>query len=89
MDWLEGLGWAGVIAVGVCFIWDLFLPLNLLIIGVVYISSLIGWLFLTRERQFLEDNALIFKPFLQVFRRQCQVLHRERKATNTPYGGRK
>lgn len=48
MDWFEGLGWAGVIAVGACFIWDLFLPLNLLIIGVVYISSLIGWLFLTR-----------------------------------------
>lgn len=51
MDWLEGLGWAGVIAVGVCFIWDLFLPLNLLLIGVVYISSLIGWLFLTRKKK--------------------------------------
>ena len=59
MDWLKGLGWAGVIAVGMFFIWDLFLPLNLLIIGVVYISSLIGWLFLTRERQFLEDLSLI------------------------------
>ena len=50
MDSLEGLGWAGVIAVGACFIWNLFLPLNLLIIGVVYISSLIGWLFLTRKK---------------------------------------
>ena len=50
MDSLEGLGWAGVIAVGVCFTWDLFLPLNLLIIGVVYISSLIGWPFLTRKK---------------------------------------
>ena len=51
MVWLEGLGWAGVIAVGVCFIWDLFLPLNLLLVGVVYISSLIGWLFLTRKKK--------------------------------------
>ena len=51
MDWLEGLGWAGVIAVGVCYIWDLFLPLNLLLIGVVYISSLIGWLFLKRKKK--------------------------------------
>ncbi|GIR24846.1 MAG: hypothetical protein CM15mP39_06570 [Synechococcus sp.] len=50
MDWLEGLGWAGVIAVGMCFIWDLFLPLNLLIIGVIYISSLFSWLFLTRKK---------------------------------------
>ena len=50
MDWLEGLGWAGVIAVGAGFIWDLVLPLNLLIIGVIYISSLIGCLFLTRKK---------------------------------------
>ena len=50
MDWLKGLGWAGAIAVGMFFIWDLFLPLNLLIIGVVYISSLIGWLFLTGKK---------------------------------------
>ena len=50
MDWLKGLGWAGVIAVGMFFIWDLFLPLNLLIIGVVYISSLISWLFLSRKK---------------------------------------
>ena len=50
MDWLKGLGWAEVIAVGMFFIGDLFLPLNLLIIGVVYISSLIRWLFLTRKK---------------------------------------
>ena len=42
MDSLEGLGWAGVIAVGACFIWDLFLPLNLLIIGVVYYQALLA-----------------------------------------------
>ena len=52
MDWLMGLGWAGVIAVGACSLWDLFLPLNLLIIGVVYVSSLFGWLFLTGRIQF-------------------------------------
>ncbi len=54
MDWLMGLGWAGVIAVGACSLWDLFLPLNLLIIGVVYVSSLFGWLFLTGRIQFFE-----------------------------------
>ena len=50
MDWLEGLGWAGVIAVGMCFIGDLFLPLNLLAIGIIHVSSLISWLFLTRKK---------------------------------------
>ena len=60
MDWFEGLGWAGVIAVGACFIWDLFLPLNLLIIGVVYISSLIGWLFLTRKKTISSGQCVDF-----------------------------
>tara|TARA_B100000401_G_scaffold117850_1_gene76979 strand:+ start:50 stop:211 length:162 start_codon:yes stop_codon:yes gene_type:complete len=50
MDWLDGLGWAGVISVGISFLWDLFLPLNLLVIGVIYVTSFIGWLFLTRNK---------------------------------------
>ena len=31
MDWLEGFGWAGVVAVAVSLFWDLFLPLNLFV----------------------------------------------------------
>ena len=50
MDWLEGFGWAGVVAVAVSLFWDLFLPLNLFVIGVIYVSTFIGWLFLTRNR---------------------------------------
>ena len=49
MDWLEGLGWAGVTAVGMSFLWDLFLPLNLFVVVVIYVSTFIGWLFLTRD----------------------------------------
>ena len=86
MDWLEGLVWAGVIAAGACFIWDLFLPLDLLIIGVVYISRLIGWLFLTRKKTISGYNAWIFRLFLQVLLRQCQVLHREFRDTIDSYG---
>ena len=50
MDWLDGLGWAGVISVGISFLWDLFLPLNLLVIGVIYVTTFIGWLFLIRNK---------------------------------------
>ena len=49
MDWLEGLGWAGVISVGVSFLWDLFLPLNLVVIAALYVSTFLPWLFLARE----------------------------------------
>ena len=88
MDWLEGLEWAGMTAVGTCFILNLFLPLNLLAIGVIYVSSLISWLFLTRKNQFFERNARTSSGRdLKVLLRQCLVLHRECKAPNTPYGG--
>ena len=49
MDWLEGLGWAGVISVGVSFLWDLFLPLNLVVIAALYVSTFLAWFFLARE----------------------------------------
>ena len=49
MDWLEGLGWAGVVSVGVSFLWDLFLPLNLIVIAALYISTFLAWLCLARE----------------------------------------
>ena len=42
MDLLYGFGWAEVIVVAACFIWDLFLTLNLLIISVFCISILSG-----------------------------------------------
>ena len=45
MDWLDGLGWAGVISVGISFLWDLFLPLNLLVIGVIYVTTLLAGFF--------------------------------------------
>ena len=57
MDWLEGLGWAGVVAVAVSLFWDLFLPLNLFVIGVIYVSTFIGWLFLTRNKTSLWTEA--------------------------------
>ena len=48
------------------------------------------WLAIPNKK---EDNFLRtmrgFLNLLQVLRKQCQVLHRDRKATNTTYGGRK
>ena len=46
MDWLSGLGWSGLITVAVCTVWDMFFPLNNLLIACVYISSFITWLIL-------------------------------------------
>ena len=67
MDWLEGLGWAGVIAVGSCLIWDLFLPLNLLIIGVVYIKPY--WLAIPSKK---DNNFLsIMRGFSGLFCKFC------------------
>ena len=49
VNWLEGLGWSGVITVAISYFWGIFFPhLNLLAIAVVYVTTFIGWLFLTR-----------------------------------------
>ena len=44
MDWLAGFGWSGLITVTVCVVWDIYFPLNNLLIACVYISSFIAWL---------------------------------------------
>ena len=69
MDWFEGLGWAGVTAVGACLLWDLLLPLNLLIIGVIYTSSFICWLFLTRKKTMSWGQCVIFQVFSEILPR--------------------
>ncbi|ABB35473.1 hypothetical protein Syncc9605_1724 [Synechococcus sp. CC9605] len=48
MDWLSGFGWPGLItvAVSVSVVWDIFFPLNNLLIINVYVISFIGWLIL-------------------------------------------
>ena len=48
MDWLEGLGWSGLVTVAVSVIWDIFFPLNNLLIACVYIGSFIAWLILEK-----------------------------------------
>ena len=46
MDWLEGLGWSGLITVIVSVIWNNFFPLSNLLILSVYIASFIAWFIL-------------------------------------------
>ena len=65
LAWGHGMG-RGDSSGGV-LLWDLFLPLNLLMIGVVYISSLIGWLFLTRKKTISWVQCVDFKTFSASF----------------------
>ena len=46
MDWLSGFGWSGLITVAVSVVWDIFFPLNNLLIISVYVISFNGWLIL-------------------------------------------
>ena len=46
MDWLSGFGWSGLITVAVSVVWDIFFPLNNLLIISVFAISFIGWLIL-------------------------------------------
>ena len=48
MDWLSGFGWSGLITVAVSVVWDIFFPLNNLLIACVYIASFIAWLILEK-----------------------------------------
>ncbi len=44
MDWLDGLGWSGLVTVVMSIIWDIFFLLNNLLIVCVFIGSFIAWL---------------------------------------------
>ena len=66
MDWLEGLGWAGVVSVGVSFLWDLFLPLNLIVIAALYISTFLVWLCLAREVRWIKRSEPLRQQSLLV-----------------------
>ncbi len=48
MDWLAGFGWSGLITVVVSVVWDIFFPLNNLLIICVYIGSFLAWLILEK-----------------------------------------
>ena len=51
MDWLEGLGWSGLITVTVLVVWNNFFPLSNLLILSVYIASFIAWFILGRNNR--------------------------------------
>ena len=57
MDWLAGFGWSGLTTVTVCVVWDIFFPLNNLLIACVYIASFIAWFI-------LEKLSIITRDFL-------------------------
>ena len=48
MDWLEGLGWSGLVTVAMSIVWDIFFPLKNLLIVCVFIGSFIAWLILEK-----------------------------------------
>ena len=59
MDWLSGLGWSGLITVAVCIVWDIFFPLNNLLIACVYIASFIAWFILEKLSIITRDFNII------------------------------
>ena len=51
MDWLDGLGWSGLVTVAMSIICDIFFPLNNLLIVCVFIGSFIAWLVLIKLQE--------------------------------------